>query len=153
MWPILLNQLSNWLRRLLKFKDILINDFVPVDRRDTTGNVGTYAGVQLYGTTANTSNVTQLTSRTTGVTINGAVGTITLFNAAGVATGTTFTVTNSFVSAQDVVLISQQSGTNQYQAVASSVGNGTFNITFNALVGVASDAPVFNFVVIKGALV
>ena len=60
---------------------IAANDIIPVDRRDSNG-IGSLTGVALYGTTANTSNVTQLTSRTTGVTLNAPVGTVTLFSAA-----------------------------------------------------------------------
>lgn len=103
-----------------------------------------------YGAGAG-GTVTQATSRTTGVTINNPTGAITLFSAAGSTTATTFTVTNSKVDATDTVVISQKSGTNLYLAFVTAVAAGSFNITFYTTGGTATDAPVFNFAVIKGA--
>jgi hypothetical protein len=94
--------------------------------------------------------VTQLTSRTTGVTLNKATGAITLFNAAGSATAASFTVTNSFVIATDCVVVSVKSSTtNKYNAFLTAVGAGSFEITFNTTGGTTADSPVFNFAVIK----
>jgi len=96
--------------------------------------------------------VTQGTSRTTGVTSNTPTGAITLFSAAGSATPATFTVTNSTIAATDVVVLSVKSGaTNNYSFNVSAVAAGSFNITFWAQSGTATDAPVVNFVVLKGA--
>lgn len=95
--------------------------------------------------------VTQATSRTTGVTINKPTGAITMFSAAGSATAATFTVTNSKVDATDTVVISQKSGTNLYVTAVTAVAAGSFNVTFYTTGGTATDAPVFNFAVIKGA--
>lgn len=95
--------------------------------------------------------VTQVTSRSTGVTINTITGAITLFSAAGSATATTFTVTNSSVAAADVIHINQKSGTNLYEIFITAVAAGSFNVTFLTTSGTATDAPVFNFVVIKGS--
>jgi len=96
--------------------------------------------------------VTQGTSRTTGVTSNTPTGAITLFSAAGSATPATFTVTNSTIAATDVVVLSVKSGaTNNYSFNVSAVAAGSFNITFWAQTGTATDAPVVNFVVLKGA--
>jgi hypothetical protein len=94
--------------------------------------------------------VTQLTSRTTGVTLSTPTGQITLFAAAGTTTPATFTVTNTVVAATDVIALSQTGGSNQYIAFATAAA-GSFNITFYAMVGTASDSPIFNFVVLKGA--
>jgi hypothetical protein len=93
--------------------------------------------------------VTQITSRTTSVTLNKGAGAITLFTAAGSATATTFTVTNSTVAVTDTVQVSVRSGTNVYLAFVSTVAAGSFNITFYTTGGVASDTPIFNFAVIK----
>lgn len=93
--------------------------------------------------------VTQITSRTTGVTLNTACGAITLFAAAGSATAATFTVTNSAVAATDTVIVCAKSGTNVYQTWVTAVAAGSFNITFQTTGGVASDSPVFNFAIIK----
>jgi len=96
--------------------------------------------------------VTQTGSRTTGVTCNTPTGAITLFSAAGTSTPTAFLVTNTTVSANDVVVLSVQSGaSNYYSFNVSAVGAGTFSIAFWAQSGTAVDAPVVNFVVLKGA--
>ena len=97
------------------------------------------------------STVTQITSRTTGVTLNYITGQITLFSAAGSTTPASFTVTNSTVAATDTIIISQASGSNQYFAFVTAVAAGSFQITFYAAVGTATDSPVFNFTVLKGA--
>lgn len=98
------------------------------------------------------ATVTQGTSRTTDVTINAPTGAITLFSAAGSSTPTTFTVTNSTIAATDVVVVSVKSGaTNNYSFNVSEVAAGSFNITFWAQAGTATDAPVVNFVVLKGS--
>ena len=94
---------------------------------------------------------TQATSRTTGVTLNKSTGQITLFTAAGSATPTTFTVTNSTVAAVDTVIVNCSSSTNVYLTFVTATTAGTFNITFYTTGGVASDTPVFNFTVIKGS--
>jgi len=97
-------------------------------------------------------SVTQTGSRTTGVTSNTPTGAITLFSAAGSPTPATFTVTNNKIAATDVVILSVKSGaTNNYSFNVSAVAVGSFNITFWAQTGTATDAPVVNFVVLKGA--
>ena len=114
-----------------------------------TGNALAVAGAIGYGTGAGGS-VTQLTSRTTGVTLNKPTGAITMFTAAGSATAATFTVTNSYVAATDTMSVNQKSGTNLYNFIVTAVAAGSFNITFYTTGGTASDAPVINFNVIKG---
>jgi hypothetical protein len=96
--------------------------------------------------------VTQITSRTTGVTCNTPTGQITLFSAAGSATPASFTVTNSSVSSTDTIILCIQSGaTNNYSFNVSAVANGSFRVTFWAQTGTATDAPVLNYAIIKGA--
>jgi hypothetical protein len=94
--------------------------------------------------------VTQGTSRTTGVTLDKTTGAITLFSAAGTTSATTFTVTNSTVAATDVIILSQKSGTDLYDLMVTTVGAGSFNITFRTTGGTTTEQPVFNFAVIKG---
>ena len=95
--------------------------------------------------------VTQITSRTTGVTINKVCGAITLFAAApAVGTWVSFTVTNSAVAATDVPHVSFKSGTNTYIGHVTAVAAGSFQISFTSIVGTASDSPVINFDIIKG---
>jgi hypothetical protein len=94
--------------------------------------------------------VTQLTSRTTGVTLDKTTGAITLFSAAGSATAATFTVTNSTVAATDVIILNQKSGTDLYDLMVTAVAAGSFNISFRTTGGTTTEQPVFNFAVIKG---
>ena len=94
--------------------------------------------------------VAQLTSRTTGVTLNKICGAITLVSAAGTTTATTFTVTNSTVAATDVILLCQKSGTDLYDLMVTAVAAGSFNITFRTTGGTTTETPVFNFEVFKG---
>jgi len=119
---------------------------IAIDKNGNVLNTGT--GGLGYGTGSGGA-VTQLTSRTTGVTLNKTNGAITLFSAAGVTTATTFTVTNSTVAATDVILVNQKSGTNLYNIIVTAVAAGSFNITFYTTGGIATDAPVFSFAVIK----
>lgn len=118
-------------------------------RIDSSGNLlVTGTGGLGYGTGSGGA-VTQITSRTTGVTLNKTNGAITLFTAAGSTTATTFTVTNSTVAATDVIHVSQKSGANLYVILVTAVAAGSFNITFYTTGGTTSEAPVFNFVVMK----
>lgn len=134
---------------------ILSNDTVVLSRRDASNsNLGsTFGGTRLYGMTADTSNVTQLTSRTTGVTINAPVGTLTLFSAANSATASTFTVTNSFVEAGDVVMVTQRSGADPRSIFVTATAAGSFNVTSASISGTTTEAPVYNFAVIKGTII
>ncbi len=105
-----------------------------------------------YGTTAGAGGtVTQLASRTTGVTINTPSGAITLVSAAGTTSWQTFTVTNSSVAATDVVIVNQKSGTDKYMMHVTAVAAGSFAITFATTGGTTTEQPVFNFALIKGA--
>jgi len=120
-------------------------------RIDTNGNVlVTNAAGLGYGTGAG-GTVTQATSRTTGVTLSKPTGAITMFSAAGSATAATFTVTNTLVAATDTIILNQKSGTNLYVFLVTAVAAGSFNITFYTTGGTATDAPVINFAIIKGA--
>lgn len=119
------------------------NGAVPVASAFNTAGVGYSAG--------GGGAVTQITSRTTGVTLNKLAGAITLVSAAGSTTAASFTVTNSAVAATDVIVINQKSGTDLYTVDITAVGAGTFQVTFNTKSGTTTETPVFNFAVIKGA--
>ena len=100
--------------------------------------------------------VTQLTSRTTGVTLNKTTGVITTDDASlAAAAEATFVVTNSKVKATDVVVISVQDAgaTGTVQAYVSDVADGSFSITLaNLHASVAStNAVVINFAVIRAS--
>lgn len=107
-----------------------------------TGGIG-------YATGAG-GTVTQITSRTTGVTLNKVCGAITLVSAAGSTSIQAFTVTNSAVEATDTIHVCQKSGTDRYRIYVTAVGAGSFEISYATLSGTTTEQPVFNFVVIKG---
>jgi hypothetical protein len=105
--------------------------------------------------------VTQLTSRTTGVTLNQACGEITLV--AGTLAGheaDEFGLTNSEIAASDVVIVNIKSGaaagTRKYYTVAVtsvSAGSCTISIGNNdngSLPAAGTDTLVLSFAVIKG---
>ena len=129
----------------------------------TTPVIGAATGTSLAVTGAVTSSgtagvgyatgaggaVTQITSRTTGVTLNKTTGAITMFSAAGTTTAATFTVTNSTVAATDVIILNQKSGTDLYDLMVTAVAAGSFNLTFRTTGGTTTETPVFNFAVIK----
>ena len=94
--------------------------------------------------------VTQITSRTTGVTLNKSCGEITLVSAAGTAAWQTFTVTNSVVAATDTIIVNQKSGTDLNMIHVTAVAAGSFNISFATTGGTTTEQPVFNFAIIKG---
>ena len=120
--------------------------------QDIKGADFVYVEGGLGYTNAGFGTVTQLTSRTTGVTLNKPSGEITMFTAAGASTAATFTVTNSTVGANDVVILNQKSGTNLYDLLVTEKVAGSFKLTFRTTGGTASDTPVFSFVVIKAAV-
>ena len=109
---------------------------------------------KLVGPTVGTS-VTQATSKSTGVTANAASGVITLDDAAlAAAAEVSFTVTNSEISATDVVIVNHASGgtAGSYLVQANSIAAGSFKITVaNLSTGSLGEAIVLNFVALKGA--
>lgn len=104
--------------------------------------------------------VTQLTSRTTGVTLNAICGQITLF-AASISghEADQFVLTNSAIEPGDVVVVSIKSGlaagTAKYysvQVVATNTGQCTIsvgNIDNGTVPAAGTDTPVLSFAVIK----
>jgi len=98
------------------------------------------------------ANVTQLTSRTTGVTLNAAVGTITLVSAAGSSAWNSLVVTNSSVAAEDVIVVNVKTATDIYLAFVSSVTAGGFKLTVADLTGTTVESPVLSFAVMKSTV-
>ena len=99
--------------------------------------------------------VIQQSSKSTTVILNTTVGQITMNNA-GLTTGSevTFTVTNSKVGAQDVVVVNHGSvGTaGTYFAQCTAIAAGSFKITLsNLTAGTLSEAIVIHFAVIGGS--
>ena len=96
--------------------------------------------------------VTQGTSKTTAVTLNAKCGVITTHGAAlAASTAVQFTLTNSAISATDVVIANQGSGgtAGSYQCHVVSVGAGTSVVRLsNTSAGSLSEAVTINFAVI-----
>lgn len=113
---------------------------------------GATAGIG-YATGAG-GTVTQATGRTTGVTLNKVSGAIILFSqvntAVSAATAQSFILTNSAIAATDVVHVTQQTGTDLYEIFVTNTAAGSCKITNYSTGGATNEAPVFNFVVIKG---
>lgn len=136
--------------------NISASDLTAIDSALTVaGSIKSSAGASAVGSgvgyaTGAGGAVTQITSRTTGVTINALCGAITLVSNAGPnGTAFSFTVTNSAVAASDVIVVSQKSGTDLYNTQAvTAVAAGSFKLTLNAA-GTTTEQPVFNFAIIK----
>ena len=104
-----------------------------------------------YNSTAQ-GTVTQATSKSTGVTLNKSSGQITMNNAL-LSGGTTvlFTLTNSTLSAKDVLIVNVGSGgtSGAYWPYVANVAAGTAVIgVYNNTVTPLSEAIVINFAII-----
>ena len=131
-------------------------DNTPVGATTPSSVVATtcYASDELGYSTAAQGAVTQATSKSTGVTLNESMGKITMNNAA-LANGATvlFTLTNSKISANDVLIVNLGSaGTSgAYWPYVANVGAGTAVIgLYNNTAAPLSEAVVVNFAIIHG---
>lgn len=97
--------------------------------------------------------VTQITNRSTGVTVNAVTGKITTdATSLAAAAEATFTVTNSAVAVGDVIVLSARSGQSAGTSLpfVSAVAAGSFDITLsNFGAGADTGAMIINFAVIK----
>jgi hypothetical protein len=121
---------------------------------DSSGNIlNVSTGGLGYGTGSG-GTVTQITSKSTGVTLNKTNGLITM-NAAALAAGATvsFTVTNSTMAAADLVIVNCQSGyasAGAYRVQAETGAAGSFQISLtNTTGGSLSEAVAVKFAIIK----
>jgi hypothetical protein len=112
-----------------------------------------YATQEIGYSTAAQTAVTQATSKSTGVTVNTSAGQITM-NAASLAgtTNVTFTLTNSVLSAKDVIIVNVASANataGAYNCWVSSMLTGSATITLrNITAGALLEAVVINFAII-----
>jgi hypothetical protein len=113
---------------------------------------GTLSTGGKFGYTTDGGNITQSTSKVTGVTLNQLCGTITLAtDALASQTTTSFTFTNSTIASNDIIVFSHVSGgtIGAYNINAIS-GTGTATVYVrNINSGLLAEAPVFRFIVIK----
>ena len=135
-------------------------DIIGADTLDaTTVSADNISGTDIYAsdeigyTAAAQGTVTQLTDKSTGVTINASAGQITMSNATlNATTNVSFTLTNSTISAKDVIIVNVAGG------VASNVtyncwvsGHTAGSCAFvlrNISAGNLSEAVVLNFAII-----
>ena len=125
---------------------------VAFEDQDIIGSNFVLAGGQLGYTAEASGAVTQLTDKSTGVTLNKSAGQITL-NGAALAniTNVSFTLTNNTISAKDVIVLSVASGATAgaYNCWISGKTTGSCTITIRNLSGGSlSEAFVLNFAVI-----
>ena len=103
-------------------------------------------------TAAAQGTVTQATSKSTAVTLNKAAGQITMNNAAlAGATNVTFTLNNSLISVNDIVILNIAAGATagSYNCWVSGLSAGSVSITVrNISGGSLSEAVVLNFALI-----
>lgn len=105
------------------------------------------------GYTANAQGtVTQATSKSTAVTLNKAAGRITM-NAAslGATTNVSFTLNNTYLSANDILILNIAAGATaaSYNLWVDSLGTGTASITLrNTTAGALAEAVGINFAII-----
>jgi hypothetical protein len=126
----------------------LDQDIIGADYIYAAGEIG-------YGTGAQ-GTVTQATSKSTGVTLNKSAGQITMNNAAlAAATNVTFTLTNSTLSAKDVLIlnVSGAATSGAYNCWVSSMSAGSATVTLRNITAATSlsEAVVINFAIIHGA--
>lgn len=120
--------------------------------QDIIGSQYVLSGEQLGYTTDAQGTVTQATSKSTAVTVNKSAGQITMNNAAlASVTNVTFTLNNSFISANDVLILNVGSGATAgaYNCWVSGLSAGSATITLrNISGGSLSEAVVINFALI-----
>jgi hypothetical protein len=108
---------------------------------------------QLGYTAEAQGTVTQATDKSTAVTLNKPAGRITMNGAAlNTATNATFTLNNSFISANDTVILTISGGQatpGSYNVFANGLAAGSVSISLrNISGGTLSEAVVINFAII-----
>ena len=98
-------------------------------------------------------SVTQATSKSTAVTLNTSAGRITTNAAAlAAATNATFQLNNTYLSANDTVIVTLASGmatAGTYNVFVTALASGSCQITLrNISAGLLSEAIVINFAII-----
>ena len=121
--------------------------------QDLIGSDTVYVAGVLGYSTAGQGTVTQATSKSTAVTLNKSAGQITMNNAAlAGATAVSFTLNNSLISANDLLILNVGSGGTAvaYTVYTSSISAGSAVITLRNMTASTSlsEAVVINFALI-----
>lgn len=118
---------------------------------DTRGNLAVVgSGLLGYGTGSG-GNVVQATSKTTAVTLNKSAGRITTANTSmGTSVSMYFTLNNTQISANDVVVLNASGRNGAYLVTTQSVHAGNANVRIvNVTAGTLAETVDINFAVIK----
>lgn len=112
-----------------------------------------YVDSELGYTAAAQGTVTQLTDKSTAVTLNKPAGRITTANVAlGATTNVSFTLNNSYISANDVLIVTLSGGiatAATYNCWVNSLSAGSASITLrNISAGSLTEAVIINFALI-----
>lgn len=118
-----------------------------------------YASEEIGYSAAAQGTVTQLTDKSTGVTLNKSAGRITMNNAAlGGGAVASFVLTNSLISAKDTLIVCVSSNTTgsaagAYTTYVSYMTAGSALITLRNMTTATSysEAVIINFAIIHGA--
>ena len=118
-----------------------------------------YASQEIGYSAAAQGTVTQLTDKSTGVTLNKSAGRITMNNAALAAgAAVSFVLTNNLISANDTMIVCVSSNTTgsaagAYTTYVSYLASGSALITLRNLTAATSysEAVVINYAIIHGA--
>ena len=125
----------------------------------TVAGTTIYASTEIGYSAAAQGTVTQLTDKSTGVTMSKSAGQITMNNAAlAGATAVSFILTNTLISAKDTIVVNIGSNTTgslagAYTTYVSYLAAGSCLITLRNLTAATSysEAVVINFSIIHGA--
>jgi hypothetical protein len=116
------------------------------------GNLSYDATTGTFGYGSGRGTVTQQTNKSTGVTLNAPCGAITMNGAAlNADTTVTFTLTNSSIAANDLLVLNHISGGTAGSYVLNAqaaAGSASINVT-NISTGSLSEAIVIDFAIIK----
>jgi hypothetical protein len=153
---VTLSGLNYWrdYHALLSAKALSFEVGTEADEIPVAGMLGRMAFVDEWcGYARGGGSVTQATSKSTGVTLNTPCGQITV-NGTELAANTAvaFTLTNSQIAPQDVVVVSIQSGATAgaYAVSTLDITSGSVKIVIrNLTAGPLSQAVVLNFVIVK----
>ena len=115
-----------------------------------------YVDSELGYTAAAQGTVTQATDKTTAVTLNKPAGRITMNGAAlNAATNVSFTLNNSYISANDIIILTLSGGiatAGTYNCWVNTMSAGSCSITLrNISAGSLSEAVIINFAIIHCA--
>jgi len=114
-----------------------------------------YASAEIGYTASAQGTITQLTDKTTAVTLSKSMGRITMASTALAGnTAVSFTMNNSTISSNDTIIVNISGGatTGAYTTYVTSMTAGSAILTLRNLTGTSySEAVILNFSIIHGA--